>query len=287
MAHLILASSTDLINLDDVLNFGTGAQVLSGATGLGFPEVVAQWIEGAGDGAVYRGSRLRSRDIDLPIHLVAEDRPRLQELVARLERMLAAGEVHLRWYEDDGTYWSTAVAWQGGGSWTYGADTVGDRDLTTVVTLRAGSPYWTYSVSTSEKVGNAGAGRGLLNGSLTRLRVSASQAIGSMRLNNIGTAPAYPVWTVLGPGTNFVARSPTGQHLRWMGTLAAGERLTLDCRTASVVDGAGANRYGQLAAAPKFWPIPPGTSVAVASLEATTVASSITCTFQPRKRVVI
>ena len=287
MPHLVLASSTDLINLDDVAGFGTGAQVLSGATGLGLPEVVAQWIEGAGDGAVYRGSRLRSRDIDLPIHLIAEDRARLQELVSRLELMLAAGEVQLRWYDDDGTYWSTRVAWQGGGSWTYGTDTTGERDLTTIVTLRAGSPYWTSSVSSSEKVGSAGAGRGLLRGSLSRLRLSASQAIGTIRLNNTGTAPAFPVWTVVGPGTNFVAQSAAGQQLRWTGTLAAGELLTLDCRTASVRDGTGANRYGQLAPAPKFWPVPPGTSVATASLEGTTAASSITCTWQARRRVVI
>lgn len=287
MPHLVLASSTDLINLDDVAGFGTGAQVLSGATGLGLPEVVAQWIEGAGDGAVYRGTRLRSRDIDLPIHLVAEDRPRLQELVARLELMLAAGEVQLRWYEDDGTYWSTQVAWQGGGSWTYGTDTTGERDLTTVVTLRAGSPYWTSSVSSSERIGSAGAGRGLLRGSLSRLSVSASQAIGSIRLNNPGTAPAYPVWKVVGPGTNFTAVSPTGETLRWTGTITAGGSITLDARKGTVVDGAGTNLYGNLAAAPKFWAVPPGVSVCTASLEGTTSASSITCTFQPRKRVVI
>lgn len=288
MPHLLLVNSTDIMNLDDVLFFGTGAQALSGATGLGFPQVSAQWIEGAGDGAVYRGSRLRSRDIDLPLHLLADDRPRLKELVTRLELMLASGECTLRWVEDDGTYWSTNVAWQGGGGWTYGVDTIGERDLSTVITLRAGSPYWTYSVSSSEKIQNTGAGRGLLNGSLAKLKVSASQAIGTIRLNNdVASAPSYPVWTVLGPGTNFVAKSAAGQQLRWTGTLAAGDRLILDARTGTVVDGAGANRYGSLAAAPKFWAVPPGTSVATASLEATTTASSITCTWQPRKRVVI
>lgn len=288
MPHLTLVSSTDVINLDDVQGFGTGAQALSGATGLGFPEVVAQWIEGAGDGALYRGSRLRSRTIDLPLHLLGASRARLQELLARLELMLTAGEVALRWHEDDGTYWSTNVAWQGGGSWVYGQDTTGERDLTTVVTLRAASPYWTYSVSSSQRVQNAGSGRGLLNGSLARMRLAASQAIGTMRLtNDLATAPSFPVWTVIGPGGNFIARSPSGQQLRWTGTLAAGEQLILDCRRGTVVDTSGANRYGPLAPAPKFWAVPPGTSVAVASLEATTTASSITCTWQPRKRVVI
>ncbi|MEU7905893.1 hypothetical protein [Actinoplanes sp. NPDC049118] len=273
MPHLVLTNRTDTINLDDVANFGTGAQATAGATGLGFPEVSAQWIEGAGDGATYRGSRLRSRNIDLPLHLVAADRPRLQELVARLEMMLASGECTLRWVQDDGTYWSTSVAWQGGGGWRYGTDTTGERDLSTVITLRAGSPYWTYSVSSSEKIQNSSSGRGLLNGPLTRMRVAASQAIGEIRLTNPGTAPAYPVWTVQGPGTNFVARSPSGATLRWAGTLTADEKLIIDCRTATVTDGTGANRYGQLAPAPKFWPVPPGTSVAVASLENTSTGA--------------
>lgn len=277
-----------MINLEDVLNHGTGMQALTGASGLGFPEVAAQWIEGAGDGAIFRGSRLRSRNIDIPLLLQAADRPRLQEMVGRLEQMLSSGLFQWRWYEDDGTYWSTDVAWQAGGGWIYGQDTIGQRDLRTTVTLRAQSPYWTYSVSASERVQNTGASRGLLNGSLTKMRISASQAIGTMRLNNdLAFAPSYPVWTVVGPGSNFIARSPSGQTLHWTGTILAGSSITLDARKGTVVDGSGANLYGQLAAAPKFWPVPPGTSVCTASLEGATTASSITCTWQPRRRVVI
>jgi hypothetical protein len=286
MPHLILLNTTDAINLDDIVNTGAGAQALSGATGLGFPEVSAQWIEGAGDGAVYRGSRLRSRDIDLPIHLLATDRAGLQALLGRLEMMLA-DECELRFVDND-TYWSTGVAWQGGGAWTYGTDTIGGDDLTTVVTLRAGSPYWTYSHSSTQRISNAGGGRGLLNGSLASLRVSPSQAIGTMLLENTrSTAPAYPVWTVQGPGTTFTAISPTRQQLRWTGRLDVSEILTLDARTGTVVDRTGANRYAELTVAPRFWPIPPGTSQATVSLDDATTASSITCTWQPRRRVVI
>ncbi|GIF02232.1 phage tail family protein [Paractinoplanes rishiriensis] len=287
MPHLLLTNPTDTINLDDILHTGTGTQALSGATGLGLPPVSAQWIEGAGDGAVYRGLRLRSRDVDLPIHLLTRNRQELQALLGRLEMMLAE-PCELRFVDDDGTYWSTSVAWQGGGGWTYGVDTTGTRDLTTVVTVRAGSPYWTYSRTFTQRISNAGGGRGLLAGSLVRLRVSPSQAIGTMRLDNgASTAPAYPVWTVHGPGTTFTAVSPAGQRLRWTGTLSAGEILTLDARTGTVVDSSGVNRYAELAAAPRFWPIPPGVSTAEVSLENTTTASSITCSWQPRRRVVI
>ncbi|MFG1602843.1 phage tail family protein [Actinoplanes sp. NPDC049265] len=286
MPHLVLESATDSLNLDDVAQTGSGVQALTGATGLGFPDVAAQWIEGAGDGATYRGSRLRSRDIDLPLHLLADNRQGLRALVARLEVMLAEKCV-LRFVEDDGTDWSTPVAWQGGGKWVYGTDTTGTRELSTVITLRAGSPYWTSSTAISQRITNAGGGRGLLNGSLANLRVAPSQAIGTIVLENSGTAPAYPVWAVTGPGKNFAAISPTGQVLRWTGTLSAGETLILDTQAGTVTDAAGANRYAGLAAAPRFWAVPPGTSTATASLDDASTASVIVCTWRPRKRVVI
>ncbi|MFI5840543.1 phage distal tail protein [Catenuloplanes sp. NPDC051500] len=287
MPHLQLESSTDVLNLDDVLNFGTGIQALAGATGLGFPEVVPQWSEGAGDGATFRGSRLGPRDIDLPLHINTKGRQQLKDELARLEIMLAEGGMTLRMVEDDGTSWSVPVEWQGGGAWIYGVDTIGETDLSTVVTLRAGSPYWTSSVSSSTTVRNSGAGRGLLNGSLTALKVAASQAIGTIHLVNPGSAPSPPIWTVTGPGTNFTATSPTGETLRWTGTLTAGQVLTVDASRASVVDQSGANRYANLAPAPRFWHIPRGTSDAVASMDNTTTASSITCTWRARKRVII
>lgn len=285
MPRLQLESASDTFNLDDVLHTGVGVQALAGVTGLGLPEVSVQWLAGAGDGAVYRGRRVRPRDIDLPLHVEAGDREQLKALLSRLAVMLA-GECTLRLFEADGTDWSAIVYRTGGGDYTYGVDTIGDTDLTTVLTLRAPDPFFTYSRASHTTIENTGAGRGLLTG-LARMRVSSSQAIGTMLLENTGDAPAYPVWDVVGPGRDFNAVSATGERFHWQGALQAGQRLHVDTQRGTVADHAGANRYAEFAPAPRLWSIPPGTTQAAASLEDVDRRSSITCSWRPRKWLVI
>lgn len=269
--RLQLESATDVFNLDDVLMKGEGIQVTAGVTGLGLPNISTQWLEGAGDGALFRGRRVLPRDIDLPLYLSAPNRQELQKLVSRLAKMLA-GPCILRLVEDDGTSWYTEVRRVGGGGYVYGEDTTGERDLMLVITLRAGDPFWTYSQPTRKVIENSGAGRGLLNG-LTKLQLASSQAIGSITLENTGDAPAFPVWEVTGPGSNFRAISADGQEFWWTGTLAAGEKLIIDTRAGTVKDGTGANRYAEMAPAPKLWSIPPGTTTATVTLENTSAGT--------------
>lgn len=283
--RLQLDNARDQFNLDDVLNKEFGVQALTGVAGLGLPPVSVQWLEGAGDGAIYRGRRVRPRDIDLPLLIQGRDRTQLKELLGRLAVMLA-DPCTLRLVEDDGTDWSTEVVRVGGGDFVYGKDTVGTTELSTVVTLRAGDPFWTYSRTSRKTISNSGAGRGLLGG-LAAMKVSSSQAIGTITLENIGNAVAYPVWEIRGPGRDFKAVSPTGQTLHWIGGLNAGQRLVLDTRAGTVVDHTGTSRYAQLAPAPRFFTIPPGTSTATASLENVGAGASITCTWRPRNWMVI
>jgi hypothetical protein len=297
--RLQLESTRDVINLDDIATKGTGVQALRGTQGLGLPPVDVQWLEGAGDGASFRGQRVKPRDIDLPLHIVARDRTHLKELLSRLAVMLA-GPVTLRLIEADGSDWSTTVRRVGGGTYAYGVDTIGETDFSTVITLRAGDPFFTYSRTTRRTIENTGGGRGLLRG-LAKLRISASQAIGTITLENLGDATAYPVWDIHGPGRDFKAVATTGERLHWTGLLGRDDTLRIDTRAGTVVDGTGASRYAELAPAPRFWTIPPGTTVATASLEDTSPGtpvpgqprgvvrgrSSISCTWRPRKWMVI
>lgn len=151
MVRLELESASDVLRLDGVEHEGRGVQVRSGATGLGLPKKHVQWLEGAGDGAVARGVRVRPRDIDLPIDIVGSDREDLKYWLSRLARVLGhesdnyspvMGRVWLHFYDVDSTKWSTAVEHVGGGDYVYGRDTVGLTDLRTVITLRAGDPFF-------------------------------------------------------------------------------------------------------------------------------------------------
>lgn len=287
MPSLHLESSTDKLDLDYVHKFGTGVQVLTGVTGLGLPPVAGQWLEGAGDGATFRGRRILTRDIDLPLLILGRDREHLKQLQSRLSLMLA-GPMTLVFLEDTGERWESYVHRIGGGSYVYGIDTTGYREATTVVTVRAGDPYWTSSTRHTKTIGQT-APQGLLSGgSLSGMDVSSAQALGTIEMENPGDAQAYPTWVVTGPGNNFKAVSKKGETLHWTGTLGAGQKLTFDTKKGTVVDGAGANRYAELAPSPRFWAIPPGTTSADVSFQSVDPDKTrITATWHPRSWAVV
>ncbi|MGW6600609.1 phage tail family protein [Streptomyces sp. NPDC055036] len=284
MPKLLLASEADTLDLNEIMDKGLGYQAKAGVTGLGLPPVSVQWLEGAGDGAIYRRRRVLARDIDIPLEILARDRQHLQELLSRLALALA-GQCTLTLLDDDGTRWTTEVHRVGGGEYAYGTTTIGEREFETVITVRAGDPYWTSSEAQTRSVGGTTAAPWLSG--IASLPVSASQAIGEIQLNNAGDAEAYPIWEVIGPGQNFEAVSPAGERLAWAGTLGVDDRLIIDTRKGTVVDQSGANRYANLAPAPRFWTVKPGVSSATAQLIAISPSSKITCSWRPRKWMVV
>ncbi|WP_436739923.1 phage tail family protein [Streptomyces sp. BBFR102] len=285
MPKLLLASETDTLNLNEIMDKGLGYQAKTGVTGFGLPPVSVQWLEGAGDGATFRRRRVLTRDIDIPLEILARDRRHLQELTDRLALALA-GRCTLTLLDDDGTRWATEVYRVGGGEYAYGGDTTGERDFQTVVTFRSPDPYWTSSEAQIRSIGQDDSVSSFLS-SLASVPVAASQAIGEIQLDNRGTADAYPTWEVTGPGTNFLAVSPSGERLAWGGTLLANQRLIIDTRKGTVVDQEGNNRYAELEEAPRLWTVKPGLSTATAQLEDISPRSKITCSWRPRKWMVI
>ncbi|MFG2923879.1 phage tail family protein [Streptomyces sp. NPDC048305] len=284
MPKLLLSSETDTLDLNEIMDKGLGYQAKTGVTGFGLPPVSVQWLEGAGDGATFRRRRVLTRDIDIPLEILARDRQHLQELTDRLA--LAVSErCTLTVLDDDGTRWTTDVYRTGGGEYAYGSDTTGEREFQTVITFRSPDPYWTSSEAQIRYIGGETAGAFLSN--LVKVTVSASQAIGEIQLDNRGNADAYPIWEITGPGTKFLAVSPSGERLAWTGTLAANQRLIIDTRKGTVVDQAGDNRYAELEEAPRFWTVKPGLSTATAQLEDISTASKITCSWRPRKWMVV
>jgi hypothetical protein len=284
MAKLLLENALDSLSLNGIEDEGRGVQATTGVTGLGLPPVSVQWLEGAGDGATFRRSRTLPRDMDIPLDIVGRNRDDLKKITSRLAKMLA-GPCTLRLVEDDGTDWSTQVVRVGGGEYSYGNDTTGTKDVQTVITLRAGDPYWTSSEATTQQIGATAAGA-FVSGFMS-MPVASSQAMGSITLENTGDVSAYPVWTIFGPGDNFKAISPKGETLWWKGSLTASQSLIVDTQRGTVVREDGSNQYALLAAAPRFWAIDPGTATCTASLLNTTSASKITVQWKPRKWMVI
>jgi hypothetical protein len=283
---LRIEGSGDVLDLDGIAKTGYGFQALSGMTGFGLPPLSLQYQAGAGDGATFRGQRVQPRDVDIPLDIRGRDRNELKALISRLSRVLA-GDCTLIAREPSGAEWMLKVRRAGGGDIVYGKDTIGESDAQMVVTFRAGDPFFT-SVGVNTKVVNSGvSGVNAFVSNLLTLPVASSQTFGILSLENEGDAPAYPVWTIEGPGTNLSLLSWDAKEIRWEGTLTAGQVLTIDTRTASVTRENGSNQYGYLYTAPRFWAIPPGVLSAAVAMEGTTTASRITCTWRTRKWMVV
>jgi hypothetical protein len=286
--YMRMRGAAGTIRLDQQSRTGYGMEVHVGVTGLGLPPVTAQYRTGAGDGAQFRGRRTQPRDIDLPISLYYPSRSLLKEGMSRLALMLAQ-PFDLDLVEDTGEYWTLNVVRVGGGDYAYGEGTIGERELRTVVTVRAGDPYFVSGTLVEARVDNAGAGRGLLKG-LTKMQVSASQAIGMMTLANVGEVETWPTWIARGPGKNLNIRLPDGSGFTWEGEIGAGQDLAIYTRESRVTlwdgpegSGSSTSAYADLAPAPYFFPLPPGTTVATVSMTDTTAESFIRASWRPRK----
>lgn len=282
--HLQLESGSKTFRLDEQQRVGFGYQVHTGVLGLGLPAVSTHWLEGAGDGAIFRGSRVNPRDIDLPLSILTTGREDLKARMSDLALALAR-ECTLRLVEDDGSSWWCKVHRVGGGNYTYGVDTIGENEVKLVVTVRSGDPYWTAEMPLQSVV-SKGEVRGLLP-KLSSLQISSSQASGTIDLENPGDVDAQPRWVIYGPGDNFRAVSPRGEVLHWTGSLTEGQSLTINTTDGSVRDNTGASRYSELAPAPRMWRVPPGLTIAEASLQNSTADSRIVCTWRPRRWLVI
>lgn len=251
MPRLELRSAVGVIDLDEVLQDGTGFQALSGITGLGLPPIRAQYTSGYADGSRHQHTRYTHRDIDIPIYCSAENRDELREKVDQLLRNIDKRTCTLSWideFEGNPEVWELSVRVVGGGEWTMGEDTTGDRELLTVITFRAGDPMWRRS--------------------FPEQRSHRNKEGGLFTINNPGTTSSPPGITLYGPGANLEAIGPDGQVVRWNGAVLPGDWVDINFATRTAIDSQGRNRYTQFDTAPDFWEVPAGFSNVIVAWDA-------------------
>lgn len=242
----------------------------AGLEGIGLPDIEPQWLTGAGDGSLYRGARVMPRTLTMPILLAGDTVDDLLAQLDDLSTVLSPENAPARLtmtLDPDGSgeeSWWLDVIRAGGGDFSMGETTDGETYAFTTVELIAGDPYWTaVDAVTINPV-----------------------TLGTEPITNPGTAPAWPVFTITGPATGFTL-AHSGRSLTWAGTLASAATITVDARDGTVSDGTGANRFGGLSAAPRFWSIPPGTKSATIAMTGTGAGSKVAVTFYPRRWVVL
>lgn len=277
----LVGSNGDTIELADEGDF----VLTTGVTGFGIPATSVRIDESAAAGGVWRFSKRGIRDLDLPIAIFGTSRADVETKLRRLARLLqdTAGPTKVvANYSDDSSV-SLEAHYVGGAETQFGSD-ANSFFCKWVIQLQAPKPYWQSEQAQSFSVGSGNTGRGLLP-QLTKLKVTSSQAIGVVAVNNTGDVAAFPVWTILGPVDNLVI-SNGSQSFGLNVSVASGQTFVIDTEAGTVRDDLGANRYEILNPAPKLFSLPPGTTGVSVNGTGATIDTRISCSYKLRFEVI-
>lgn len=277
----LVGSNGDSITLND-----TGDFVLTaGVQGFGIPATSVRIDDSAGDGGVWRHTKRGVRDLDLPIAILGVNRDDVEDKLRRLSRLLQTtnGPTKIVANYSDGTSLFLEAHYVGGAETQFGTN----GTLTYcrwLLQMQAPQPYWQTLTESSFRINNGSTGRGLLP-QLTKLKVSSSETLGVVTVNNVGDVPVQPRWVIRGPVTNLVI-SNGSQSFTFPAPILAGRTYYVDTAAKTVVNESGENVYSLLGFAPKFFALSPGTTTIRVTGVDSTPDTQITCYYSPRYEVV-
>jgi hypothetical protein len=227
--------------------------------GFGIPPTSVRIDDSARFGGVYRYTRRGVRNIDMPVTVLGTSATDVEDKLRRLARLTqdTAGPTTLTALRDDGNVF-LELHYVGGAELEYGGGTGGPTWARMLLSFQAPNPYWQSSDTESFSVTTGNTGRGLLP-QLTKLRVSSSQALGLINVNNTSDVPVYPSFTIRGPIEDLTV-SLNGEGWQFTETLTVDDIYFVNHELATVTDVDGDNRYDILDTAPKFFALPPGVS---------------------------
>jgi len=273
----------------DTVTLGYGDYILeSEVSGFGRPPVKVRIDENASDGGTFRYSRRSIREIDMPVMVTGSTRADVESKLRRLAKILdnssGAGTVITVTY-------STGDVWFIEGHNVSGADTkFGENGAINfarwLLVFQCPNPFWTRQAPVSISVAASSSGRGLFSpNTMVYMKVAASQVLGNVSVDNPGDVASPPTYILTGP-FDSVTITQGGVGFTYNAAVTAGNTVTVNTQTGTVVDQSGVNKYASLSAAPKFFTIPSGTSQVSMTAVNTTTATLLQLNFQPRKEVV-
>lgn len=281
LALSLIGSNGDTISLAD-----DGDYVLTvGVTGFGIPATQVRIDPSAADGGTWRHTKRGVRTLDLPIVILGTDRADTETKLRRLARLLqdSSGPTILQANYSDSTSLFLEAHYVGGAETVFGSDANG-YFCRWVVQMQAPNPYWRSSVVSSFTVSNGSTGRGLLP-ELSKLKVSSSQSLGIISVNNAGDVPMFPKFIIEGP-INSLEILANGIGYTYTEPIALGDLIIIDHELGTVVDASGTNMYSALGPAPKLFSLPAGyTTVAINGVD-TDITTKITCYYSPKYEVI-
>lgn len=277
----LTGANGDTIELGDSSDF----VLATGVTGFGIPATNVRIDESAGPGGTWRFTKRGVRDLDLPLVILGTDRADVETKLRRMARLLqdTSGATKIVANYSDGSSVFLEAHYVGGAETQFGED-ANSFFCRWVIQMQAPQPYWATVNSESFTVGSGSTGRGLLP-QLTKLKVSSSQALGVVNVNNPGDVATYPIWTLRGPA-DFVTISNGVQSFTYDAAIGEDSTITINTESGEVSDEEGTNQYSNLAAAPKLFPLPPGLNSLNITGTGATSSTIISCFYSPRYEII-
>ena len=258
--------------------------------GFGIPPVSVRIDPSSRDGGVFRNSRKDVRNIDMPVVVLGSSNSDVELKLRRLSRLVQDQQgptvlTAIRVDEDENPDNLTMeVHYVGGAELSYGESSGGREFARLVLSFQAPQPYWQSATAESFTVSSGQTGRGLIP-ELTKLKLSSSQALGVIDVDNTSDVPVFPVYDIRGPVTDLRVFSG---DLAWEieGVIVEGDIVTVDTEAGTVTGVGGVNLYSRLRPAPKLFPFQPGLStINVEGIDAN-INTLITCSYNLRFEVV-
>ncbi|MGE5619744.1 MAG: phage distal tail protein [Sphingomonadaceae bacterium] len=275
----------DPAGVETVLNDGVNCQVLRGRKGAFAPPVsfIEEEVPGR-PGARYRQTKILPRNLDLPLLVRGTDpddlRGRIGALVYAMDPDRGEGRIRVR--STSGEQRELFCRYAAGLEGEEGGELWGGDWAKFLVSFRAVDPHWysTYPLVRTYSIGDAA-----LFFPLLPLNIAPSTLfVDDMQIENPGDHEAWPVWDLLGPGSDITLTNlTTGDSLSLTITLAAGEHLYIDTRPGvkTVKHQDGTNAYDHLSATSRLWPLAVGINVVDLTMGGSSTDSQITLSFTP------
>lgn len=271
------------INLTDA---AAGYRVQDASTGLNAPAYRFTTTQYAGvDGVSVQAISADARDVALAMMVQATSDADFRARVAALTRAMRpkAGMGRLVARLDDGTARSLNCYYSSGleGDEARGTKLAG-RWWKFAVHFLAEDPWWLGDTQTV----SIGLGTPTNFFPFFPLVLASSTVQGRFAVDLSATdTPAFPVWTITGPGSSLVlTNNTTGRSLTVGASLASGETMVVDTRPGyqSVRRGDGTNLLGSVDGYPDLWPLAESVNSITAALNGATSNSRIVGSWAPR-----
>ncbi len=165
-------------------------------------------------------------------------------------------------------------------------DTDGVLWTTFALTFEADDPFFEDSADTTLIfAGMPSSATGILP--LLPIAFGSGTVVGNVTVTNDGTADAYPVWTVTGPGTPTFTNNTTGRTFGLVSSLSTGQviQITTKPGAQSAIDiGASTNVWSDLIQSTlrDLWPLVRGDNSLTLSLAGASSASSLAMSYRRR-----